>query len=493
MIPIGRSSIRGELRSKGGCGSVPYILLCAAAASIPSRAIAEVVVAKVGDVEVYSDGRAGAFASWSYGNGYPSDVYGVDATGNFVNTPVSSPVGGGWKVVSDQGLNTNPQLNIPAGTAVPDEGTINLWRVRSGFVSNILGFGVRSPLTARTTMSAYLQLWMFVENNGRQKNQSNYPDARQGYVKLEGPWGSFAAGRTRGIFSRGATDIDVLYAHRWGVGFPGNIDSNGPTNGQLGFGVLGVGFSSGFIYGTPSLGPLHLDVGFFDPVQLQGNGGWTRTKFLRPEAELTFDQTFGAGGWGRLVLFADGVYQKVYKDGYCAPVFDSVTNRNLPCDATVAGASGGGRLELGPVHIGAAAYYGVGLGLNYALEVSDAAQDREGNLRKEAGYYLQTQVVLGKFDLFAGAGIAQIFLTDYDQNYKVQDPRNPNDPNATVFPYNVIKDQIGYNAGVVYNVTPRLHVDLDFFRAEADWFAANGLAAPKQVVWVSNGGMTANW
>ena len=43
----------------------------------------------------------------------------------------------------------------------------------------------------------------------------------------------------------------MLYAHRWGVGWPGNLDNKGPTLGQLGFGVLGVGFSSGVIYGTP--------------------------------------------------------------------------------------------------------------------------------------------------------------------------------------------------------------------------------------------------
>jgi hypothetical protein len=71
--------------------------------------------------------------------------------------------------------------------------------------------------------------------------------------------------------------------------------------------------------------------------------------------------------------------------------------------------------------------------------------------------------------------------------------------NALIYPYNVLKYQMGANAGVVYHATPTLHFDLDFFRAEAAWFAVNkdandvGLAAPKQVVWVSNGGMTMNW
>jgi hypothetical protein len=52
---------------------------------------------------------------------------------------------------------------------------------------------------------------------------------------------------------------------------------------------------------------------------------------------------------------------------------------------------------------------------------------------------------------------------------------------------------------IVYHGTPTLHFDLDFFRAEPAWFAVNkdandvGLAAPKQVVWVSNDGMTIKW
>ena len=82
---------------------------------------------------------------------------------------------------------------------------------------------------------------------------------------------------------------------------------------------------------------------------------------------------------------------------------------------TVVGAGYGGRLELGRFHLGVAGHYGQGLGLNYALEVSDAAQDKEGNLRNIRGVYVQTQVVVRKVDLFAGWGIAQVFLTDYDK------------------------------------------------------------------------------
>ena len=52
---------------------------------------------------------------------------------------------------------------------------------------------------------------------------------------------------------------------------------------------------------------------------------------------------------------------------------------------------------------------------------------------------------------------------------------------------------MGINAGIVYHMTPAVHWDLDFFRAQADWYAVNGFAAPKQVVWVGNTGVTLSW
>ncbi|MEP6653327.1 MAG: porin [Myxococcales bacterium] len=453
---------------------------------------AEKVLATVDGWQIYSDGRAGGFISYVHGDGYPQPDYGRDAMGNFVTTPVDTPQeGAGFRSVGSQSLAFDPGMtgNQPVYT----QGTIDLWRLRSGFISNVFGFGGRGPLTGSTNLTVYVQFWAFVENNNRQKNTPNYPDARQGYAKLDGPWGSFTMGRTRTLFSRGATDIDVLYAHRWGLGWPGKLDNNGPTSGQLGFGVLGSGFSSSIIYGTPTIRGFQLNIGLFDPVQLQGDGAWTRTGFARPEAELTFERSFGSSGWGKIVLFANGAYQKVYKDSYCVPVLDSDTMKNIPCEQSVAGAGFGGRLELGPVHLGVAGHYGRGLGMYYAVEASDAAQDKEGNLRTISGTYVQSQVVLGKVDLFAGWGIAQVFLTDYDGKHKVQDPRDPMNPAARVLPFSVPKYQMGVNAGIVYNVSPALHVDLDFFRAEAAWYGVNGFAAHDQVVLVGNGGMTINW
>jgi hypothetical protein len=428
--------------------------------TFPKSALAEKVLAKGDDWQVYTDGRVAGFFGWVYGDGFPQNT--LDP-----NSPTGErqfPLGGGWKASIDEG---------PANGIQPDQGKIDSMRIRSGMLGNQLGVGTRVQATPSIMATGYIQIWAWVESNGRRKNEYNYADVRQGYAKLEGPWGSILAGRTRSLFSRAATDIDTMYAHRWGVGFPGAsaIDSNGPTNGQIGFGLLGSGFAAGIIYATPVLQGFQLSVAGFDPVQSQGAGNYVRTKYVRPEAELTFERKFG--NTGKVFLFADGEYQRVYKDAYCT--VDPLTN--LPCHQDTAGVVGGGRFELGPVHLGATAFYGKGLGFNYALEVTDVATDQTGIFRRTMGYYFQSQVVLGKFDLFAGWGMSTTFRTWADRY-----------PNAGETPPSVVNYQMGINGGVVYNLTPQIHIDADYFRAQAAWYLGE-----HQNLNVVNAGLTLNW
>ena len=61
----------------------------------------------------------------------------------------------------------------------------------------------------------------------------------------------------------------------------------------------------------------------------------------------------------------------------------------------------------------------------------------------------------GKIDFYRGWGISRMFLTDLDREHPEPERH---------------KYQMGINAGVVYNVTPNLHVDLEYFRAEGRWW-----------------------
>jgi hypothetical protein len=431
-------------RALGACLQISGLLSLLTVVLVPRSAFAEKILFKADDWQVYTDGRVGGFLSYVNGDAAPVATKVINGQPEQIN-------GGIW-------------ASTPETTTSDGQGTVNMMRLRSGFIGNLLGVGVRNQLTPWTTVTGYIQIWSFIESEVRTKANPNLPDVRQGYAKVEGLWGSFLAGRTRTLFSRGATDINVLYAHRWGVGFPNAIDSKGPTQGMVGFGVLGSGFGGAMIYGTPVLAGFQLNVGIFDPATL-GGPGWNGTKYARPEAELTFEAKFGQTG--KIVLFANGAHQMLYKPGPCTATPD------VPCEETVLGVGYGGRFELGPVHLGVAGHYGKGLGLSYALENSYAVADAGGNLRWGDGYYVQSQFVIRKFDLFAGWGIARLFLTDLDRQH----------PEVSV-----VKWQMGINGGVVYNVTPNLHIDLEYFRAEARWWQGE-----KQVLNTAAAGMTFNW
>jgi hypothetical protein len=426
--------------------------LCALALAsilVSKSAHAEKTLLKQDAWEVYTDGRVGAFLGYTHGQGYPQPAY--DANGNQIHDIAGGGLAG---IANRQPVGTGGQLT---------QGTIDRWRVRTGFIGNILGLGLRVKVDENTTVTGYTQLWSYIESQQQRKGTPNPPDVRQAYVKIDARWGSLLAGRSRTLFSRGATDIDVAYAHRFGVGYPGSsVDSYGPTSGQIGFGVLGSGFASGFVYATPTLAGLQLSIGVFDPIALQG--AWDRTGLPRPEGELTFEQPLGT--LGKIILFGNGAYQKLYK-------------RDAPDSTAAAGFGYGGRVELGPVHLGFAGHYGKGLGLNYALEPSDATLDASGALRKFDGYYVQSQVVAGPVDLSAGWGITRVFLGPND---------SLTDPATGYIPHSVVKSQMGINAGVVYHWKPWIHFDFDYFRANFAWFLGE-----TQHVDNYNAGVTFTW
>ena len=441
------------------------LLFAICAALSPATARAEKVLVKEGDWVVYTDGRVGAFASLAHGEGRPIDTYAPDGT------LLRDVKGGGFDPAA-----TAREPLVGGAPGQLTQGTIDDMRIRSGFVANTLGVGVRGPMDS-SVITGYIQIWALAETDGRTKNRPNIVEARQAFVKVEGGWGSFLAGRSRALFSRGATDIDAMYAHRWGVGAPGSIDLNGPTAGHIGYGVLGSGFAPGLVYATPMLSGLQLTVGAYDPIQISA-GAWTRTKWARPESELTFERPLGQ--LGKFVLFANGAYQKVYHDG--KPDSDS---------ATAAGFGYGGRLEVGPARLGVAGHYGKGLGLSYALESSEANTDPENRIRTFDGYYVQTQVVLGRWDFSTGWGISRVYRNAIDSetvpNPGVLDP-NTTDPTMRHVPHSIIKYQMGNSLGAVFHLKPWFHIDLDFFRAHFAWYEGE-----KQTVYFANTGVTMNW
>jgi hypothetical protein len=418
-------------------------------------ASAEVTLLKSDSWEVYTGGRVNAFFGYAFGEGFPVPS----------NDPQFGPrslIGGGVYTGSDliPGLDANGQPDPKQA------GTISKMRFRSGFVPNVLTVGLKKKLNETTNIKAQISVWGTIESNNQRKFVPVVTDWREGYMEIEGTWGTFTAGRFGSLFSRGTTQTDFMYLHGYGVGFwgGGGLSGTGPTAGLIGFGVLAAFFSPGVMYTTPSLGGLQLALGIFDPVSLPGS--WDTTRSARPEAELTYDITSGNI---KAHLYANGAYQKVYLN-------------DKDDSGTVIGAGYGGRLEFGPIHLGAGGHYGKGLGLYYALEGGDAdhaalAWNPTPELRTLSGLSAFAQYAQGTFDLNFGYGISQVARLDIDKA-----------PPTAQHNESILKNQSGIAAAFVYHATDNLHLDLDFLNATFNWYAGE-----KQTVNFVNTGVTMTW
>jgi hypothetical protein len=435
-------------------GRCAAVLLSVISVVVPARAFADVTILsqpeKANGWTLFTTGRIDAFFSATRGDAMPLDAY--DQNGNTLHRIRGGGVSGAAE--KEPIPNSNGQLT---------RGTLDSQRVRSGFLGNVIGVGMRRPVSDYTTLTGFIAVWAQVESEDRRKYLPVVADVREGYMKLEGPWGSFLAGRTLALFSRGAVEIDFMYGHGYGLGFPADIDVRGPAAGHIGFGVLANGFAPGLVYATPSMAGLKLTAGIYDPSSLIGSK-LERTGLARPEAELTYDLAFSDRS--RVHLFLNGAWQKLYE-------------RNGPLETTAYGAGYGGRLELGPFHVGVAGHSGVGLGLNYALEPSAATYNDLSELRRSDGYYIQAQLVWDKFDFNAGFGATRVHLLEADQAV---------DPTTGQPAFSVIRQQIGHSAAVVYHARDYLHFDVDYFRAYFDWWLGE-----KQVVHFVSAGTTLTW
>jgi hypothetical protein len=418
-------------------------------------ALAEVVLVKTSSgLEFFTEGRVGGFFEGVTGQTLPTAF---DQNGNPLPT-----IGDGGVGIS--GLNTT----LPLGAI--GQGNIQATRIRSGFLGNILAFGLRTKVTDRVKVTGYFSIWADIESENERKYEAIYPDVREGYLRVEGPAGSLLVGRSTTLYSRGATEIDFLYGHRYGVGNPAGFTAQGPSGGQVGYGLLANGFGAGIAYATPSFHGFMLTAGYYDPNRFVGYY-WDRTVLGRPEGEATYDAALGA--IGKVHLFVNGAFQKVY-------------DVNSARSADVWGYGAGGRLEISVFHLGVAGHYGQGLGLNYAFDGSNAVVDvadigggHDKQLRKFDGLYAQTQVVLGHVDLATGAGITRVHEVTGDLVV---------DPTTLAVNESVLKQQIGINASVVYHFSENLHFDIDYFRASAEWWLGQ-----TQVVNTFNSGMTLTW
>jgi hypothetical protein len=408
------------------CASV----LAASSFLFSRTAAAEIPVSDLGGWKLSIEGRFNLFVNYSFGDSVPKRA---------PEDNNALPPGAG-------GLDNTLDLQQTSA------GTFKTIRLRNGYVPNVLAFNLRRDFSERTHVSGHLALWSDIETN-----LQLYSDAlawmQEGYLKVEGPWGSVLAGRALALFSRGAVEIDFNYGHGFGLGYPCNLGGVHPTCGQIGFGEMFPFFRAGLVYATPSLGGLTFTAGMYDPVILAGK--WERVVTPTFEVELAFTRPLGSIGMFK--LFSSALWQRLganSQPGDTRAIADKTVDQS--------GIAGGARLELGPVRLGFAGHYGRGLGFYYAQEnsqvayfnASDTSDTRDGNLRIFRGFYGQAMLVLGRVSLAGGAGASQLVPLAYDDTTMVHLP----------------KQQLGINGVFLVRVLDNLVLDVDYFRGQVTWW-----------------------
>lgn len=413
--------------------------------------------------EYFTKGRIGAFVSWSKGDGMPQPTT-FDLETGMERHKVQIGAGGSGSAVSS-GYFKPKADGTPSMVRVS---SIDSMRLRSGFTGNVIGFGAKRKL-GNNTVTAYWSITSVVDSQSQKKYFLSVGDVREGYVKIEGSWGGFLAGRAGALFNRGAVTTDFLYLHGYGVGFPGDLNSSGgfPTAGQIGYGVLANGFAAGLVYSTPPLAGAQLSVGIYDPASLTGSN-YERTKYPRGEFEMTVDRALG--GLGKVHVYANGGYQINYQQ-----------DKSDADPRPLYGLGYGGRLELGPVHLGGGGHWGKGLGLAYPGLPGEPVYDSESVLKMTNGYFVMAQLALGMVDINAGYGRTNIEPTVAD---RTADPLNPfGDPDTSV-----LKSQTGISGAVVLHATEWLHFGVDVMYADSQWHLGEG-----QKILYTNAGTTVTW
>lgn len=436
-------NILKNLKSSGAC----FGLSLAAALLCTRPAAAEVTLVEHDGWRFTFDGRVNAFLSVGQGDDFPKATPG--------SVPMDHDVMGLANRVS-----RSPEIGWKSSGQEDPNGKYFAARIRSGLVGNVLGFGLVKDLSPTTQIKGYISIWSTVESPGRDKWTAVIPVTREGYFDVTGPWGSARVGRTFGWFGRMSTEIDMLYGHGYGVGLPCS-DELGPACGHIGTGVAFPGYSAGFSYSTPSLGGLKVNAGLYDPIVYRQR--WDRAPLLRPEGAVTFETKLGDAGL--LKLGVEALFQPLKRVEQKNVTAADGTTTTVPTEesTSVWGASGGARLEVGPVRLGAAAFRGRGVGMNYALQFTSATLSTKTNeLRSFTGVYGQGALMLGKAHIAVGGGVASADQLASDRL----------DTSVSV-----IHQQIGVSAALYYHLSDSVVLGLDYFRFMARWYGA-----PKSVL-----------
>ena len=323
------------------------------------------------------------------------------------------------------------------------------FRLKNGFLPNILAFNIKAPTMNGLDLGARIGFYPSSAHANVKNKTNSQLDMREIFFTVDGDFGQLMIGKGLSLFlgQNLLTEQALMGAGQLGSAL-GLSDAVGVTVGRIGYGYLYPNFNAQVRYTTPDMGGLKLAVGIFDPSIIQtdpalGGPGATETKLPRVEAELSYAGTFG-----------DGNIFKAYTNGMWQEADFAATSE----DVTAWGVSGGIVVGLGGFEVVASAFTGDALGTSLLLDTDSL--DAAGEERETWGYIAQLSYTLaneGKTKFGVSYGVNEMDETSADRSDRID--------NGTAF----IESQAMLTFMVTQDITPNLKLVGEVNLIEHEW------------------------
>ncbi len=254
--------------------------------------------------------------------------------------------------------------------ATPEDG----FRLKNGFLPNILAFNIKAPTMKGLDMAARIGFYPSATHGNTKNSFDSQIDLREVFFTVDGNFGQFMIGKGLSLFlgQNLLTEQTLMGAGQLGSAL--GLSGAGVTIGRIGYGYIYPQFNSQVRYTTPDLNGMKIAIGVYDPSVianvLEEDVAATRTKLPRVEAEVSFGGTYGMND-NPFKLYTNALWQEA----------DFVGGG----DVTAWGVSVGGVLGLGGgLELVGSAFTGKALGTSLMLDVDSL--DVDGVARRTWGY-----------------------------------------------------------------------------------------------------------
>jgi hypothetical protein len=243
------------------------------------------------------------------------------------------------------------------------------FRLKNGFLPNILAFNIKAPTMNGLDLGARVGFYPSSAQSNVKNTFNGQIDLREVFFTVDGNFGQLMIGKGLSLFmgQNLLTEQTLMGAGHLGTAL--GLGGAGVTLGRIGYGYLYPNFNSQVRYTTPDMGGFKAAIGIYDPSTLDT---FNETKLPRVEGELSYAGTFG-----------DSNVFKAYTNAMWQEVGDQASSD----DITAWGISAGAVVGLGGFELSGSAFTGEALGttLMFAADAIDAI----GEERETWGYIAQ--------------------------------------------------------------------------------------------------------